>query len=106
MVLEFDEAVEAHEGEGEEPGRDERHGDAAEAAGRVRPRELLAEAGEDDEREAEAERGGEGEQDRFVVMSGRKMPSAAWSGGAKRFIAMSMNCTSEAITRMNASVWM
>ena len=42
----------------------------------------------------------------FVVMSGRKMPSAAWSGGAKRFIAMSMNCTSEAITRMNASVWM
>ena len=32
--------------------------------------------------------------------------SAAWSGGTKRFIAMSMNCTSEAITRMNASVWM
>ena len=42
----------------------------------------------------------------FVVMSGRKMPSAAWSGGTKRFIAMSMNCTSDAITRMNASVWM
>ena len=42
----------------------------------------------------------------FVVMSGRKMPRAAWSGGRKRFIAMSMNCTSAAITRMNASVWM
>ena len=42
----------------------------------------------------------------LVVMSGRKMPSAAWSGGRKRFIAMSMNCTSEAITKMNARVWM
>ena len=42
----------------------------------------------------------------FVVISGRKMPSAACNGGRKRFIAMSMNCTSEAITRMNASVWM
>ena len=42
----------------------------------------------------------------FVVMSGRKMPSAACKGGRKRFIAMSMNCTSAAITRMNASVWM
>ena len=41
----------------------------------------------------------------FVVMSGRKMPSAACRGGMNRFIAMSMNCTSEAITRMNASVW-
>ena len=42
----------------------------------------------------------------FVVMSGRKMPSAAWSGGRNRFIAMSMNWTSDAMTRMNASVWM
>ncbi len=102
LVGEFDEAVEAHEGEGEETGRDERHGDAAEAAGRVRPRELLAESGEDDEREAEAECGREGKKDGFE--EGR--PVLAVQGGTKRFIAMSMNCTSDAITRMNASVWM
>ena len=42
----------------------------------------------------------------FVVMSGKKMPNAACKGGRKRFIAMSMNCTSAAMTRMNASVWM
>ena len=49
-------AGEAHEGERQEPSRDERQGNAAEATGRIRMRQLLADAGEDDEREAEADR--------------------------------------------------
>ena len=96
-------------------------------------RELLADAGEDDKRKAEADGGSEREEDGlaeagevrlsrrtlvdellqlgklsvvyFRRAKGRKMPSAAWSGGRNRFIAISMNWTSDAMTRMNASVW-
>lgn len=40
----------------------------------------------------------------LVVMSGRKIPSAACNGGMKRFITMSTSCTNAAMTRMKAMV--
>ena len=40
----------------------------------------------------------------MVVISGRKMPSAEYSAGIAFFMNISTNCTSVAITRMNAMV--
>ena len=42
----------------------------------------------------------------FVVISGRKMPSAEYRAGINFFMNISTNCTSVAITRMNAMVCM
>ena len=40
----------------------------------------------------------------LVVMSGRKMPSAEYSGGIAFLRNISTNCTKPAITRMNTMV--
>ena len=56
-------AGEAHEGHGQQAGGEERDGDAFHRRGDVQARELLADAGEDDEREREADGRREGEDD-------------------------------------------
>ena len=42
----------------------------------------------------------------MVVISGRKMPSAEYRAGMDFFMNISTNCTSVAMTRMNAMVCM
>lgn len=84
----------------------------------------FADARHEDEREHEAEarrhrveqRGGQvvllalhedghaHHQAQLVVMSGRKMPSAEYSGGIAFLRNISTNCTKPAITRMNTMV--
>ena len=65
IVLHLHHAAEAHEGHGEDARRDQCDGDAAHAGRELGARQLLTDASENDQREREAKRDGDGIDDAF-----------------------------------------